>query len=141
MFVWITLNSVKVSNTKIIICLAIMFIPSALYRRKIEDLINDSQSVRVAVAFWGEHSDELFNDQGKQIRIICNLLSGGTNPVPIQNLLRRPNLEIRRLETLHAKVILGDQSAIIGSANLSTNGLNHEVMKTQDGLKQECKRK
>ena len=54
------------------------------------------------------------------------LLSGGTNPTPIENLLNRPNIEIRRLDTLHAKVILGDRSAIIGSANLSTNDLNHE---------------
>lgn len=53
-------------------------------------------------------------------------MSGGTNPDPIRTLTNTSNVEIRMLSTLHAKVILGDNEAIVGSANLSTNGLNNE---------------
>ncbi len=104
-----------------------MFIPSSSYRGEMVKLIQDSETVRVAVAFWGKDSDALFGAVPNQkIRIICNLLSGGTNPEPIQKLINKPNIEVRRLETLHAKVVLGGSSAIVGSANISTNGLNHE---------------
>lgn len=51
---------------------------------------------------------------------------GGTNPKVIKDLLAYPSVEIKALNRLHAKVMIGDQQAIIGSANCSANGLNYE---------------
>lgn len=104
-----------------------MFISSSTYRKEIERLIKESTTVCFAVAFWGKGSESLLMQfPNVKMRIICNLLSGGTNPEPIKKLRRRANVEIRRLDSLHAKVILNEATAIVGSANLSTNGLNHE---------------
>lgn len=104
-----------------------MFISSSTYRKEIEKLIKKSTTLSLAVAFWGKDSESLFIQfPNVKMRIICNLLSGGTNPEPIKKLIGCKNIQIRRLDNLHAKVIVNDISAIIGSANLSTNGLNHE---------------
>ena len=104
-----------------------MFIASSTYRKEIEKLIKESTTVCFAVAYWGKNSDSLLLQfPNVKMRIICNLLSGGTNPEPIKKLRCCENVEVRRLDNLHAKVILNETTAIIGSANLSTNGLNHE---------------
>lgn len=104
-----------------------MFISSSTYRQEIEKLIKESTAVCFAVAYWGKDSESLLIQfPTVKMRIICNLLSGGTNPEPIKKLMCRKNIEVRRLDNLHAKVILNETLAIVGSANLSTNGLNHE---------------
>jgi len=42
------------------------------------------------------------------------------------HLLKQKNIEVLQLNNLHAKVIIGTGTAIVGSANLSTNGLTQE---------------
>jgi hypothetical protein len=104
-----------------------MFINSNTYKAEVIELIQTSDFIRIAVAFWGKGADELLaSTSNKQFRIICNLTSGGTNPEPIRNLTSQKNIEIRHLSALHAKVILGKSIAVVGSANFSTDGLNHE---------------
>ncbi len=104
-----------------------MFIPSSNYLNEIELLVESSKSLDVAVAFWGEGSDKIFTRITDQpVRIICNLTMGGTNPKPIQQLLKQKNIVVHQLNNLHAKVLIGTNAAILGSANLSTNGLNQE---------------
>ena len=104
-----------------------MFISSASYKTEVQALIARHPRLRLAVAFWGRGSDELITGEpNSRFQIICNLTSGGTNPDPIRALTKTKNVEIRTLSTLHAKVICGDNEAIVGSANLSTNGLNNE---------------
>src|SRR6185369_3680587 len=56
----------------------------------------------------------------------CKLGSGATNPVVIGKLLSCKGVEVKNLDTLHAKGVLTKNLAIVGSANFSTNGLNFE---------------
>lgn len=80
----------------------------------------------LAVAFWGKNAlKNLGIQDGKGVRIVCNLLSGGTNPDEIRE-LRRIGADVRQLNDLHAKIgIVGDIS-FVGSSNMSANGLGME---------------
>jgi hypothetical protein len=104
-----------------------MFLTSENYAQQIYQLIKDSSTICVAVAFWGSQSEQMFfPPAGKKVRIICNLSMGGTNPDPIANLRKAGPEAIKQMNKLHAKVIVGERTAIVGSANFSTNGLNFE---------------
>lgn len=103
-----------------------MFLTSKEYIAQIRSLIDRSAQVDMAVAFWGKGADGLLPPCAEnKLRIICNLSSGGTNPEPIVALMRR-QFQIKQLDDLHAKVVIGDGAAIVGSANHSTNGLQLE---------------
>lgn len=103
-----------------------MFIESKEYLAQIRRLIDRSDKVDMAVAFWGKGADALVPPgAGRKVRIICNLSSGGTNPEPVAALMQR-GFEVRQLDDLHAKVVIGKDAAIVGSANHSTNGLQLE---------------
>lgn len=105
-----------------------MFVASSDYLIRVKILIEESDRLDIAVAFWGDGSEALLSPEvieGKQVRVLCNLVSGGTNPKPIAHLLKQ-GVNIQMIDDLHAKVILGHQSAIVGSANFSTNGLQLE---------------
>jgi hypothetical protein len=80
------------------------------------------QPLRIAVAFWGCGAEAIVVP-GRQYQIVCNLLRGGTNPGVIRALSLLPNVEIRHLSELHAKVFLAEGGAIVGSANFSADGL------------------
>jgi hypothetical protein len=81
--------------------------------------------VRCAVAFWGQGADGLFQPV-KGARIVCNLLSGGTNPAVIE-LLVKSGANVKHSDDLHAKVYLSNLGAVVGSANASANGLGLEA--------------
>ena len=86
----------------------------------------NKQVVYLAVAFWGKGAELLFDSLPNdiEVRIICNLTSGGTNPQTIRALQAlKPWVSVKQLNDLHAKVVCGDEVAIIGSANCSSNGL------------------
>lgn len=102
-----------------------MFLHSENYNNAIKTVIKDAKSIDIAVAFWGKGAEALI-PEGKRIRIICNLGSGATNPDVIARLLSCKGVEVRDLDSLHAKVVLTKERAIVGSANFSTNGLNFE---------------
>ena len=106
-----------------------MFISTGTYITELEQLIGENNQLRCAVAFWGKGANNLFIDfakRGGNLQIICNLESGATNPNVINELLDMQNVEVRQLNDLHAKVISGENKAIVGSANFSCNGLNLE---------------
>lgn len=106
-----------------------MFITSADYKFQVEKIIQESNSIDIAVAFWGKGAEKLFANKNTPTRILCNLISGATNPTTIENLSNKKkykSIHIKHLDDLHAKVLVGDKSAIVGSANISTNGLNIE---------------
>lgn len=103
-----------------------MFLHAENYRSAITQQIAESDQVDIAVAFWGKGAEEFIPDSGKTMRIICNLRTGGTNPSVIEALMERDGIEIRNLDVLHAKLVLTQKTAILGSANFSTNGLNFE---------------
>ena len=81
-----------------------------------------------AVAFWGNGAAAHLGlpRAGQDLRIICNLAMGGTNPREIKR-LQKFGAEVRHLERLHAKVYIGDSEMIVGSANVSANGLGFEA--------------
>lgn len=101
------------------------------YLQGIRVAIEAAKQIDVAVAFWGAGADRLFENTDVKIRVICNLQSGGTNPVPISLLQARENVEVRQCSDLHAKLLLTDSRMIIGSANFSTNGLHYELEELQ----------
>ena len=103
-----------------------MFISSEKYHERVLAAIAVSESVSIAVAFWGDGSENLLRQFKGRIRIVCNLLSGGTNPAPIEWLYKQKNVEVKHSSKLHAKVLIGGDRAIVGSANFSTNGLHYE---------------
>ena len=103
-----------------------MFLQSENYKAAIDLLLQKNSSIDMAVAFWGIGAEKLF-ESTHNARLVCNLLSGGTNPAVIEKLLDKPGFKLRHHASLHAKVLLGQDSAIVGSANMSTNGLNIEA--------------
>lgn len=103
-----------------------MFVTSSDYLAEVKKLVQVSERLDIAVAFWGEGSDALIVPAtNRAARIICNLSSGGTNPTPIRKLIEL-GFVVKQQNDLHAKVILSTDVAIVGSANLSTNGLQLE---------------
>lgn len=97
------------------------------YEMAIRRAVKEAEVIDVAVAFWGSGGETIFEHwSGRRLRIICNLAQGGTNPKAIRALLELPNVEVLQQDDLHAKLILTDKSLIVGSANVSSNGLGLE---------------
>lgn len=100
---------------------------------KARELFLDEQP-QIAVAFWGIGAAEALGllTCSKEPKIVCNLLSGGTNPEEIaklQDALKArfgKNFRIKHNSRLHAKTYLSPKGAIIGSSNASANGLSME---------------
>ncbi|MFK8331225.1 phospholipase D family protein [Pseudomonas sp. BJa5] len=108
-----------------------MFIGPEQYRKALRSMVAQEASLDVAVAFWGDGAEAIIHpEDGKALRVICNLRSGGTNPAVIKLLVDRAktmdHVQIRQCDRLHAKLVVGPNSAIIGSANISANGLGFE---------------
>jgi hypothetical protein len=82
--------------------------------------ILENYRARCAVAFWGRGSERLLRPDA---RVICNLKSGGTNPHALKKMATS---QIRQCDRLHAKVYIGQDQAIVCSANASANGLGLE---------------
>lgn len=112
-----------------------MFLGPEQYTAALVRMVAEESSLDVAVAFWGKGAEmKVHPDESKPIRIVCNLLSGGTNPWVIGRFLKRAelnsNIKIRQCDLLHAKVLVGRSQAIIGSANISANGLGLDGTET-----------
>lgn len=104
-----------------------MFLTSSDYQQAVTALAAEEEELLAAVAFWGKGADALICPRvGQRARLICNLDSGATNPEVVKILRNKPGVTIRQSDRLHAKVIAGAKKALIGSANLSANGLNLE---------------
>jgi hypothetical protein len=103
-----------------------LFITSEEYLERVSEVIFAGSSVSAAVAFLGAGAERLFKGGDKPVRLVCNLMSGATNPDTVETIRGLKGVTIRRLDDLHAKVIVTPKEAIVGSANFSTNGLNLE---------------
>lgn len=66
-------------------------------------------------------------------RVVCDLFSGFCNPAAMRE-LRDAGAEIKNVRGLHAKVYLGDDAAIVCSANLSSNGFGEGEKEQEWGL-------
>lgn len=110
-----------------------MFITSENYRKELEAIASDNRGeLLLAVAFWGRGAESIvLTRRQKTSRLICNLRSGATNPETIAALCKaEEGVAVRQHDRLHAKVILTPTVALVGSANLSSNGLNLEADET-----------
>lgn len=104
-----------------------MFVTSSAYEKVVKSISEEDGELLAAVAFWGRGADSIIKPRlGQSIKLICNLASGATNPEVIDALRNRKGISLRQHDRLHAKVIVGRRRALVGSANLSSNGLNLE---------------
>lgn len=103
------------------------FINNKNYHKEIENLFSKEENLDIAVAFFGKDAIKLFNDaKNKKIRVVCNLESGACNPFLIENILKISNVHVKTNHRLHAKTLIVNDTVIIGSANISSNGLSLE---------------
>ena len=80
----------------------------------------------VAVPFWGKGALQTLGLSRKMpVRVVCNLDHPGCNPDVIAD-LRALGLKVRTHPRLHAKIYATRVMAIVGSSNVSTNGLTEE---------------
>jgi hypothetical protein len=104
-----------------------MLIHGDRYFQELRRMLAEAKQASLAVAFWGDGAERLFAEwRGESLRVICNLSMGGTNPKAIAQLQQLPGAEVRQLSDLHAKLVLTDDKLVVGSANISTNGLGLE---------------
>jgi len=100
-----------------------MFLQSDDNTTAIESLIRRSDKLDCAVAFLGNKAESLLPKNNSDVRIVCNLNSGGTNPSVVEKLMANGRYKLKHCPELHAKVYIGNEAAIVSSANLSANGL------------------
>lgn len=104
----------------------IKFVSEEDNSRAVFEMLSSKKKLKCAVAFWGEYAWDCLNESNQIVKIICNLESGATNPFLIKKLMTKSNFHIKTNQNLHAKVILAEDTAIIGSTNISANGLSME---------------
>ena len=85
---------------------------------------------RIAVAYLGDGWEKIVDSSRLREVIVAPVL--GSNPHAIESLANTLGFEnVHFLDNLHAKIYIGQESALLGSANLSVNGFsdggNHEI--------------
>src|SRR5438445_6106369 len=104
---------------------AVMFLstPSQI-RRAIGLLAARASRMELAVAFIGQDWRDAIADFGGPLRVICWLSSTNTDPEAVEQMMRRPHIQVRQRDSMHAKVYLAPGvGAVVGSANLSRRAL------------------
>jgi hypothetical protein len=105
--------------------------------KEIKDFLRTCSRARLAVAYWGEGAIvrlalDALKRRRVDIEIICDLMSGACNPVEIGKLVKLFGKErVRTKDGLHAKVWITDTGCVLGSSNVSANGLGHEADETR----------
>lgn len=102
-----------------------IFVADSIAREAIKTLIGESKKVRLAVAYWGSDAMKLFEKcVSMDVKILCDLDSGACDTNEIRNLIKRfGSKNVLRSPNLHAKVYWTDAGMVLGSSNVSTNGL------------------
>ena len=94
--------------------------------REVVRIMSRTGEVMAAVAYWGDGASERTGITRKKsrnkARVICDLLSGACNPAEIDKLMKL-GVQVKTLDRLHAKIWIGGNTVILGSANASKNGL------------------
>lgn len=83
---------------------------------------------RIAIAFWGTGAVQALslNRVAHPVRVLVNAETGGSNPDELEKLRRCRRVSFRSHGKLHAKVVIGPDAMVVGSANASANGLGLE---------------
>ncbi len=116
------------------------FLSGSALAERIKTMIQVQQQITIATAFIGDGFDDLIRARPKTfppVTVYCELTMGGTNPAPLKSLLKNApsRIILKSCGGLHAKVILGRQSAIVSSANLSRNAVGDMAPNSTDGPK------
>ena len=102
------------------------FLAGADIQTQVRTIASRTGEVMAAVAYWGRGAADRtgLTEHGcpASVRIICDLLSGACNPDEIEA-LKQLGFCVKTLDRLHAKVWIGGDDVIVGSANASQNGL------------------
>lgn len=96
---------------------------------ELKTLVHESQErLWMAVAYWGKGAESKLRlkQAPESFRLICDLRSGSCNPETIKSIWKKRPDSVKYLDGLHAKVYLGDSTAIVGSANASAAGTGWE---------------
>ena len=111
------------------------FLTGVHIQTQVRTIASQSGEVMAAVAYWGKGAAERTglsaHEDPASVRIICDLLSGACNPNEIET-LQRLGFTVKTLDRLHAKVWIGGDDVIVGSANASQNGLLGEGERAAD---------
>ena len=101
--------------------------------------------LQIAVSYWGKGAltttrlqERIEQKNSKPIQVLCDLLSGACNPEPIEELTElakksKNKVQVKTLSGLHAKVWISGSQVIVGSANVSANGLGFDDRVSQEG--------
>lgn len=93
----------------------------------IKKLLMTEPTLRIATAFIGSGANQLIGNNCTDVKIVCNLTMGGTNPHEVATLIQQfGKSNVRQINNLHAKLYIGAEYAIVGSANMSNNGLGFQ---------------
>ena len=102
------------------------FLTGTDIQREVVKIMSRTGEVMAAVAYWGDGASQRTGITKKKsrnkARIICDLLSGACNPAEIEKLMKL-GVQVKTLDRLHAKIWIGGDDVILGSANASKNGL------------------
>ena len=105
------------------------FLTGAGIQTQVRRIASRTGEVMAAVAYWGSgaaaRTGITEHDRPESVRIICDLLSGACNPDEIEALTKL-GFSVKTLDRLHAKVWIGGDDVIVGSANASLSGLPGE---------------
>lgn len=117
---------------------AIMFLSEQGLSEKVRHIMAGSNP-RMAVAFLGaDISKNLFPNRKipKNLKVICDIEMGGTNPNALVELGAPNNDNVRYLEgkQLHTKIYLSDKGVVIGSINASNISLNGPEKRIEAGV-------
>lgn len=90
--------------------------------------ITQTGKAKLAVAYWGSDACRLLQlpNDCSDVEIICDAFSGACNPSTLSELISR-KAQVKYIDGIHAKTYIGENSALIGSANASANGLGQEA--------------
>jgi HKD family nuclease len=106
---------------------AINFLENPPEIRKAVYSLQSGKELCLAVAFVRPEWEQLLSDHQGPLRIICWLSSTNTNPRAVENLMKRPNTNVKQRDSMHCKVYLAPKiGAVVGSANLSQAALSEE---------------
>lgn len=94
----------------------------------IEKIKTDSETLRVACPYLAPSYVEDLVESAEDWRLVTDVQAwtrvyGGEKETAIRNFIRVHSERIRHYPGLHAKIVVGDESAVFGSANLTRNGM------------------
>lgn len=98
----------------------------AKIRSALNRIAKGASQLDLAVAFVGSDWNSIIGTVAEPVRLVCWLSSTNTNPYAVRQMMQRKNVEVRRIDRMHAKVYFAHgeiPAAIIGSANLSIAAL------------------